>query len=153
MWRQKASKLLILPSHSLQIPWLSHQPEASSLQICPWFTEKSSLPYISFTWVHFEKSKEEGSMKIQRLKLCEWCSVFFFFIQFFFPFSIWAFASKHWLLRTRIFKENPHTWSPSSAFKLSTYQESKETLTGARVWHARHDISESLLPLACFFSH
>ena len=73
--------------------------------------------YLSSLWKE-QRGRVHEDTKIETLWVV-FCFLLFYSI--FFPFSIWAFASKHWLLRTRIFIENPHTWSPSSAFKLSTY--------------------------------
>ena len=128
IWRQKTSKLLLLLNHFLQIPWPSHQPEASFLQFVLHLQGK--VPYYIYIyiyiyiWVPFWKESKGRVLEDTKIEIL-WVLFSFLIFSFLFPLSIWAFAWRHWLVRARIVKESPHTCSPSSAFKLSTFQASK----------------------------
>ena len=86
------------------------------------YSEK--LPTICIFLLEFtlKRAKRKGPWSYKDWNFVSAVLFSSFLFKFFFPFSTWAFASKHWLVTARIFKENPHTYSPSSAFKLSTFQ-------------------------------
>ena len=60
IWRQKTSKLLLLLNHFLQIPWPSHQPEASFLQfVLHW---QGKVPYYIYIYMSslLEREQRKG---------------------------------------------------------------------------------------------
>ena len=85
--------------------------------------EKFHTIYI-YIWVPFWKESKGRVLEDTKMEIL-WVLFSFLIFSFLCPLSIWAFAWRHWLVRARIVKESPHTCSPSSAFKLSTFQASK----------------------------